>query len=423
MTFVFFLIYLVLMYVRPYELYPELAPLRLMLVVGGLGLLVNLGSLPLTQFTFRAKQLWLVVAFALWISFSLVVALRWFGGAMQALDTFGITLVIFVLGVFSLNSEKRLRIALMMVVGLSLFLVLQDFLAVQFGVFRDLLVMDERQASGIVLARVRGTGFMKDPNDLAQSLVTAIPFTALAWRRGAVVQNLVLVVIPTAILLYGVYLTHSRGAIVSLLVILFIITRPKLGGVLSGLAVTVATLGIVAVTFGGRQIGLDQSAANRLEAWSTGLQLLKQHPLSGVGYNMFRDFNDLTAHNSFVLCFSELGLPGFFLWTALLVVTVMELNAIRKLPVTTEPDSFLRRYARSIQVAFYAFLVSAWFLSRTYIPTLYLLLALAISVAEMARRAGKTIGPFSFPAIAVRTMMIMMASLSLVYLQIRFQIR
>jgi putative inorganic carbon (HCO3(-)) transporter len=160
-----------------------------------------------------------------------------------------------------------------------------------------------------------------------------------------------------------------------------------------------------------------------VEAWSKGLQLLKAHPLSGVGFGMFTDFHDITAHNSFVLCFSELGVPGYFLWLTLLVVTLMELNAIQKLPVTTEGDLLLRRLARSVQIGFYGFLVSAWFLSRTYTVTLYLLIALAVSVAEIARRHGKTLGPFSYPAIASRTGAIMVASIVFIYLQIKLQVR
>ena len=324
MAFVFFLLYLVLTYIRPFEFYPELAHYRLMLVVGTVGLLVTVGSLPFTRFSFRAKQIPLLAGFALWIALSRIFALHWIGGGIDALSTFSITLVLFVLAVFSLQGERAVRTALTAVVLLSLVLVVQAFLAVNFGTFRNLLVLTETQASGLVVERARGTGFMKDPNDLAQSLVIAIPFVALWWRRGSPLENLFRVVIPTGILLYGIYLTRSRGAVVSLLVILFVTLRPKLGAFMSSFAVAGAVIGMLALTIGGRGFGMDQSAANRLEAWSIGLQLLKQHPLSGVGFGMFHDFNELTAHNSFVLCFAELGFPGYFIWTSLLAITLLE---------------------------------------------------------------------------------------------------
>jgi putative inorganic carbon (hco3(-)) transporter len=422
MPFLCFLLYLSLTYVRPYELYPGLAPYRLMLVVGSVGLFVCFFSIPISRFTFRAKQLPVAIAFALWTAVSLVLALRWFGGALQALNEFGITLIAFFLAVFSVNSERRLRIALVLLVVLSLFLVFQSVAALQFGHFRELLVMEQKTDLGQTVLRIRGTGFMRDPNDLAQSLLTAIPFAALGWRRRAVLRNLFLVGVPTAILLYGVYLTGSRGGAVSLMVMIFVAVRPKLGNVLSGFMVAMGVLGLIAMSFGGRGF-MDESAVNRLEAWSMGLQLLKSHPLSGVGYGMFTDFNPITAHNAFVLCFAELGIPGYFLWLALSVVTVLELNAIRRLPVKTESDVSLQRFARSIQISLYTFLAAGWFLSRTYVVTFYLLIALAISVAEIARRSGKTLGPFSYPYIATRTAMALAASIALIYLQVNLQVR
>ena len=60
----------------------------------------------------------------------------------------------------------------------------------------------------------------------------------------------------------------------------------------------------------------DESNAGRLDAWSAGLGMFRQQPFFGVGYNMFTDHNEITAHNSFVLCFAELGLFGYFIWLA-----------------------------------------------------------------------------------------------------------
>ncbi len=421
MAFLIFLLHLCLTYIRPYELFPALAPYRLMLIVGLVGVIAVMGSMPFNGFTFRAKQLPVLIGFALWTGMSVVFALRWFGGAVDALSTFGITLVGFFLAVFTVNSPKRLRTTVAFLIGLSLLLVLQEILAVHFGFLRELLVMEEVQANGVTLARARATGFMKDPNDLAQTLVFVMPFVALAWRRRDPVRNFLLVIVPIVILLYGIYLTHSRGAIISLAVIIFVALRSKLGNLLSGVAALTGAAGYIGLS--ARNLSMDDSARHRIEAWSQGLQLLKYHPFSGVGYGKFTDFNEITAHNSFVLCSAELGIPGFFLWMALLVITLMELSAVQKVPATSEADQLLRRYARSIQISFYGFLASAWFLSRTYVPSLYLLIALAISVSEIARRSKKPIANFSYPQIASRTVAAMMASMALVYLQIRIQLR
>jgi hypothetical protein len=423
MAFFFLLLYLILNYLRPYEFSPGLARFRPMMVVGSIGLLASIVSIPISGFTFRAKQLPLVIGFGLWTAASLILARQWFGGALTALNEFGITLAAFFMATFTLTTVKRIRITVGLLVALSMILVFQDVLALRFGILRDLLILEQALPGGRIALRARGLGFMADPNDLAQTLVLAIPFAMLAWRPRAALRNFLFAIIPTAILLYGVYLTGSRGALVSLFVVVFIAIRSKLGAMLSGLMLAGGVLGLLAVSFGGRAFGLDESAINRIEAWSVGLQLLKQHPLTGVGYGLFTDFNRLTAHNSFVLCFSELGLPGYFLWVSLLLVTVLELNAIRKLPVKTEADATFQRLARSIQISLYGFLAAAWFLSRTYVVTLYLLIAFSMAVVEIARRGGKTVGPFSFPFLATRSVLLMLASIVLLYLQVRVQIR
>jgi O-antigen ligase len=134
---------------------------------------------------------------------------------------------------------------------------------------------------------------------------------------------------------------------------------------------------IAASAIGGRAISSkEQSAAERIEAWSVGLELLKWKPVFGIGYGNFTDHNPLTAHNSFVLCFAELGLVGYFLWIGMIVLTYKSLSAV--IDCMPKRNSH-RLMAELLRNSLVGFLVCAWFLSRTYQPVLYFLLALCIS--------------------------------------------
>ncbi len=84
----------------------------------------------------------------------------------------------------------------------------------------------------------------------------------------------------------------------------------------------------MALDFGGRSLSieLDESASERLVAWTEGLEMLKAQPILGVGYGQFLDHHTLTAHNSLVLCFAETGLLGCFFWVGLFVVTCSSCN-------------------------------------------------------------------------------------------------
>ena len=159
----------------------------------------------------------------------------------------------------------------------------------------------------------------------------------------------------------------------------FFIRRSKhrvAGGIMGGLAALLFFL------FGPSRLGMmsagEDSAAGRLDAWYYGFQLLKHRPLFGVGQNMFTDDYPLTAHNSFVLAFAELGLVGFFFWVGLLYVAFKGLVLVEKHPR-------LWPYAVGLEAALVGFCAAAFFLSRTYTLIPYLLVALSAALANVAR--------------------------------------
>jgi O-antigen ligase len=63
----------------------------------------------------------------------------------------------------------------------------------------------------------------------------------------------------------------------------------------------------------------------RLQQWRTGLAVFSEHPVLGVGANMYRSVNDLgkVAHNSFISVLVELGLIGIVLFGVVLVIAVV----------------------------------------------------------------------------------------------------
>ena len=197
---------------------------------------------------------------------------------------------------------------------------------------------------------------------------------------------------------------------------------------------------------GGRGISA-ADGADRLAAWASGLEMFKSAPLLGVGFGRFTDLNDITAHNSFVLCLAELGLVGSTLWIALLVTTLLGLNqriadadsepgecepgeilseaiAVRAAAGTfhemesksqdsrasesgeiaiagetelhLEPESLripARRWAIALRMSLVAFLITGWFLSRSYRMPMYLALGLATATLNFAPSPGERARP------------------------------
>ena len=148
--------------------------------------------------------------------------------------------------------------------------------------------------------------------------------------------------------------------------------------------------------------------------------MLKDRPIFGVGFNAFGEYHrGLTAHNSYVLCFSEMGLVGYFVWMSLIVVSMIELTRIRSLPGNFGEIAELRKCAGVLRLAFSTFLVAAFFLSRTYILTLYLLVAMSMALGDIARRGQYGIPPMITKYWCKQTVIWVAASIGIVYLAVR----
>ena len=377
------------------------------------------------RFSFRAPQLYLGFGFIASIALSLI-AQRWFGGAVQAVvglqSSVGVLFIV-ACGMQSFKSLKALAITLVLV---ALWLTGEGVLAYHFGYNADQLIITDAVLNDNGLAqtmlRVRSrAGILNDPNDFAQHLLTMLPFLWLGWRKGNLPRNLIVVLAPAAFLLYGVYLTHSRGALVSLGILILIVVGKRVGPAarVGLICLTLMCLPLLSHIAGRSLSGQDGSTRGRVEAWSEGLHMLRSSPIFGAGFGFYTEHAERTAHNSFVLCFGELGLVGYFFWTGLLLISALQLRALMKLPLKDPVDFELHRWANVLEVAFYGYIGAALFLSRTYIVTLYVLLGMIVVLTEIARREKKPVFELRLGSFCTRVLAFDFASMVVVYLFIR----
>jgi hypothetical protein len=159
---------------------------------------------------------------------------------------------------------------------------------------------------------------------------------------------------------------------------------------------------------GGRDISAS-AGADRTELWSESMQLLKSHPLFGVGFGNLPDFLGHTAHNTIMVCAAELGMVGLYFWCLFLFPTLRNVLAIaspEKLSETEPPKpeqeivspaareitaidkAEIVRLGRLLVLSLTGFLVAGWFLSRAFVMTLFLLGGMVEVVYEMALQRG-----------------------------------
>ena len=156
-------------------------------------------------------------------------------------------------------------------------------------------------------------------------------------------------------------LTESRGATVALIgggvAILFLVERRMRPIVIFLLVLTLSVSLTVLVnqrfmqrirtTFAGEEYR-DASAASRLEIWQASARIVADHPF-GVGVDRFFDvIGDYEpkhagrdAHNTYLRCGVELGVPGLLLFGGMIVVTFRSLRRTRQIARQAELDDWL----------------------------------------------------------------------------------
>jgi O-antigen ligase len=403
MSFGLYLLYVALAYLRPIEAFaPELAEYRLMLILSLLTLGVSIGSsLARGVFAARPQHIRLLLGFVGAILMSHIVAGR-IGISIESFMDFMPSVVLFITTVANVTELRRLRVTCALIAICTVILGVASIAAYHTGFMVDKLVLYEatgpeseatpepaagaipaEDSSGAFLWRVRSIGYFSDPNDFAQAIVVAFPLLAAFFQRGRP-RRMLEVGLGGIVLLYTIYLTHSRGALLGVASLFLSGMRRVLGTVWTALLLGGGVAAALAVDFtGGRAYTAnEESAGGRIDAWSEGLSMLASHPIFGVGHHLFTDFHDYTAHNSYVLCFAELGLVGYIFWLGLIVIALRDLGAA----IRTGGNSEGARWANTVRAALIGWMTCAIFLSRTYEPLLYLVLGLCASAWYCARR-------------------------------------
>lgn len=320
------LLYILTAFLSPTLLFGELAQYHIEIVLAILTLLASLPSLPGSG-VLRAPQTVAIAGMIFAVVASFVFA-GLTGLAPAALYDFLPGSFAFFLVALNCNSRRRLQMVVLTLVLASGFVIVKGGLALRAGEVVSPYLYDQGYDGNHIL-RLRGLNFVNDPNDLGQVLISLVPLMFLFWKPKKLLWNIPFVLFPAAFLLVGIFLTHSRGALLALLAVIAIAMYRRFGIVPAGVVAVAAFAAATALSWsGGREINAE-AGSDRMAAWSTGLELIRSHPIFGVGYLRFTEYNDITAHNTIVVCAAELGFVGFFFWVLFVVSSVRQAVVLR----------------------------------------------------------------------------------------------
>lgn len=369
------LCYLILTIIRPQDYMPGLVGVPLLSVVLVLAFLFWLGS---SAKTFEAPQFLILPMFMLAIMVSAVVNGGTGGVVEQTVSFAPVVVAFFVLAAGVAVSPRRVSMVFAIFVLCAAVLALHGVDQIANGVGWTGAGLSEQ-------SRIQYVGIFSDPNDLGLLFVACMPMAVFLSSRGGFFGRLFWLA-GAGLLLYGVYLTNSRGAMLAVLVVGGGYIWYRRGPVTAGVLSFVGLLGMKLLSSRMQELDVDESSAfGRVDAWYEGMHMFTSHPMFGIGAGSFTDHNDLTAHNSFILVLAETGLFGYIPWFAFMAYGFWMMAAVLRHRMDTQASAMVvadltrdRAIALTLLLSLSGMFAAAFFLSRSYTILLYLVAAVVV---------------------------------------------
>jgi putative inorganic carbon (hco3(-)) transporter len=393
--FIGLILFVTLLYTRPEEAVPALAGMHFTLLVA----LVTLGGMIVQMLMDRQKLVRTPLnATILGFFGATLVSASLVGTGSDALMDIGRLVMLVFLILNLVRTPQRYSVLVNSIIAFSSYLALYS----SYLYFTGAACIDQG------VSRSQGTGIFSDPNDLAATMTAglALALTRVVQERGIARVSYV---VMSAVMGTAIILTNSRGGLLAMIFMLagFFIAFSRHKGRAVAVALAVAALVLVAAP--GRMKDFDskeESANSRFHFWEEGFTQLRLHPLTGVGYQKFPDVNGgFVAHNSFVHCFAELGLPGYFFWMGCVYFAFKRPDESgmsggeggiaegdsggndSPTKVMTVPTSrSLSRELIGARLALAGYLAACFWITRTYTPVLFVLISLP--VVQQLRGSG-----------------------------------
>jgi putative inorganic carbon (hco3(-)) transporter len=380
--FLLTLLYVIVVYVRPQEFVADIQGWPILSYLAPLCIAAVFLEGSFTAEKFRRSALnWFIILF--WGSLVMShVANFWLGGAIQAFDKFSKVAVLYFLILFTVDSWKRLRIFMWLMILLATFLAVQAI--VQFYTGEGLVGGQASLREGDIM-QARGIGIFDDPNDLALNIVPMVSFLLPTFHKGFLSRTWVTGILFLIPMITGIAYTRSRGGILGLAAVGWYYLHQRVGRVAGVVGLLLVLSMLMAIPRMDQLSAQEDSARARLDHWSYGLGLLRNHPLFGVGMDRFLDDYTHTAHNSFVLVVAEAGIVGGFIWVAMVFGSLRDLRLAR---LEGRAPPFVENLSHSLVGAWLGWMVCAFFLSQTYKFLSFIIMAMSVAVLNALARDG-----------------------------------
>ncbi len=395
MNFVLFLLLNAVLLLRPDDLFPELAGLRLYLLVIVPCVMLSLPQLMRLLTLDSLRQRPVAVCVLLFFA-STIISFVAHGRIGEAFFEFGPEFAKVVLYYFLLiavvDTPERFRTFVGVLVAL-IGMLTAIALAQHYGIahFPSIVpcmqgAIDPASGERYEFPRLVSGGVFNDPNDLCLILglgILCCIYCLTTNRNGPI--GLAVWALPIPLFVYALLDTYSKGGLLGILTGGTAYLYSRYGGPRSlPLAATGAILILAAI--GGRQgdISGGGTAHQRLMFWAEGMTTIFAQPLlipTGLGMGWFLAETGHVAHNSFVQAYVEFGVFGGGTFLATFYISARLLDQIGR-GVLAPTWAIQSRHFTFAAVVGYA--AGCYSLTRNFVIPTYLILGLASIILDQA---------------------------------------
>lgn len=394
-SFVLLFIFSVILYVRPYEFFPGLSSFTSMAFYTGVAMLAVFAFSQLSaegNLTARPREINLVLLIGLAALLSMPMAISWSDAWKTFSELLIKTIVVFIVFVNVVRTERRLKLLLLLVLAVSVYLSVNAINDYRLGVFQvgDVATHDARIAGRI-------KGLFENSNDLALHLVTMVPIAVgLGLSKRDPFRKLVYLGIA-GVMTGAVIVTFSRGGFIGLVAAVLLLVR-RLGR--KNRTLTTAALAFAVIMFLAMAPGaysgrlstifssssdLTGSSSQRTEVLKQSVRVALRYPLFGVGIGCFphKSPRNLVSHNAYTQVASEMGIAAMVVYILFLVHPLKRLRLIENESYEHSDRTKFYYLSVGLQASLAGFMVSSFFGSVAYHWYVYYLVGYAVCLHRL----------------------------------------
>jgi O-antigen ligase len=392
-TFGALFVFSVVLYLRPYELIPALSGIKSMAFYVGI---ITLSIYAITQIvvegnlTTRTREVNLVLLLGVAALLSIPFAINPGEAWKTFSDLLVKTLLIFIVIVNVVRTERRLRLLMLLALGVSIYLsiaAIQDYQAGLFGIGTEI--------TSRIMGRIKG--LFDNPNDLALHLVTMVPIAVgLAMAKPGMFRKFVYIG-AAGLMVAAIVVTFSRGGFLGLVAVSFFLVlklgrKQRFPTMAAFFLAVVLFFALAPGSYGSRlstifNIGgdLTGSASQRNQVLKRSILVTLRYPLFGVGLGNFhyKSFQELGTHNAYTQVGSEMGVAAMIMYIMFLVYPYKRLKEIEKATDGKKDDRYYYYLSIGLRASLIGYMVASFFAAVAYQWYIYYLVGYAIALRRI----------------------------------------